>query len=49
LNGGVIIMGSTFISMDAFMEGCLALYVVFSSLFVAALFVTARRQRRSRI
>jgi len=42
-------MGSTFISMDAFMEGCLALYVVFSSLFVAALFVTARRQRRSRI
>ena len=39
-------MGSTAISMDAFMEGCLALYVVFSTLFVAALFVSARRQRR---
>ena len=39
-------MGSTAISLNAFMEGSLALYVVFSTLFVAALFVSARRQRR---
>ncbi|HUU69058.1 MAG TPA: hypothetical protein VM186_06010 [Planctomycetota bacterium] len=39
-------MGSTEMSWDAFIEWCLAFHVVFTTLFVMALFISARRQRR---
>ncbi|HUW33476.1 MAG TPA: hypothetical protein VM223_17845 [Planctomycetota bacterium] len=39
-------MSGTGMSWDAFIEWCLAFHVMFSSLFVMALFISARRQRR---